>query len=42
MFSNTDVENVIPPVNAKTMEAKMPRIVIYSLCIFAWLSLDSC
>lgn len=31
MLCKTDVENVIPPTNAKTIEANIPSIDIYSL-----------
>ena len=33
MFCKTDVEKVIPPTKASTMEAKMPSIDIYSFSL---------
>lgn len=33
IFCNTDVVKVIPPTNAKTIDANMPKIVTYSLSI---------
>ena len=34
MFCNTEVEKVKPPTNARTIDAKIPNIVIYSFSIF--------
>ena len=34
IFCNTDVVNVMPPTNDNTIDAKIPKIVIYSLSIF--------
>ncbi len=45
IFSKTELENTIPPVNAKTIAANIPKIVIYSFCISSCLSctfLDNC
>lgn len=33
IFSKTDVENDIPPVKATTIDAKIPKIVMYCFCI---------
>lgn len=32
MLLSTDVENAIPPVNARTTAAKIPSMVMYSFC----------
>ncbi|GAA9615443.1 hypothetical protein HpVa114_06790 [Helicobacter pylori] len=35
IFDKTEVENANPPTNVKTIEAKIPKIVMYCVyCLF--------
>lgn len=41
IFDKAEVENTNPPTNAKTIEAKIPKIVMYCVCCLFKFSFNS-